>query len=101
MALSKKTSIGIALAVVLLGIAGYMFWMQPADDETVSVTGFGPATEAQATFLTLAGQLETVAFDQNILSDPRFTSLVDIKTAIVPETEGRSDPFAPLPGVRP
>lgn len=101
MALTKKTSIGIALAIVILGIAGYVFWMQPGADSTISVTGVGPTTEAQTTFLTLAGQLETVAFDQTILSDPRFTALIDIKTAIIPENEGRSDPFAPLPGVRP
>lgn len=99
MALSKKTSIIIAAAVVVLGVVAYFLWLRPDTEENVSVDGYGPATEAQATFLTLAAQLEPVAFDASILSDPRFLALVDIKTIILPEEGGRSDPFAPLAGV--
>lgn len=96
MTLPKNISVIAAAVVVILGAVGYYAFM--AGDEEV-ITESGPATEAQATFLTLAGQLESISFDQSVLSDPRFTSLVDIKTAIIPETEGRTDPFAPLPGV--
>lgn len=99
MALSKKKSITIAAAVVVLGLVAYFVWLRPQPVDNVSVAGFGPASEAQATFLTLAAQLQPIAFDASVLSDPRFLSLVDIKTAVLPETSGRSDPFAPLPGV--
>lgn len=98
MALSKKHSISIAAAVVVLGAAGYFFWMQSSAQPNVSVAG--SATIAQATFLTLASQLEPVGFDTTVLSDSRFTSLIDIQTTILPETSGRIDPFAPLPGVK-
>lgn len=98
MALSKKHSISIAAAIVVLGGVAYFFWMQPSEDPNVTVAG--SAGVAQAAFLTLASQLEPVVFDADVLNDPRFTSLVDIQTTILPEAGGRVDPFAPLPGVR-
>lgn len=99
MALSKKTSVTVAAAVVVLGIAAYFFWMRTPAEPNVTISDAGAASVAQATFLTLAARLEPVAFDASILSDERFLSLVDIKTAILPEDSGRNDPFAPLPGV--
>ena len=99
MALSKNTSITVAAAVVVLGVVAYFLWLRPEPEENVSIISFGPAGEAQATFLTLAAQLQPIAFDASVLSEPRFLSLVDIKTVIVPEDAGRTDPFAPLPGV--
>jgi len=100
MALSKKKSIIIAIAVVVLGIVAYFLWLKPSSEENISVVGFGPTGQAQATFLTLAAQLQPIAFDASVLSDVRFLSLVDIKTVIIPESTGRTDPFAPLAGVR-
>lgn len=96
MALSKNTTISIAAGIVVLGVIAYFLWMRPDADPNVSIDGFAPTTEAQAVFLTLARQLEPVSFDGSVLADPRFLSLVDLKTAIVPEPEGRNDPFAPL-----
>lgn len=100
MALSKNTTILIASGIVVLGLAAYFLWMRPADNATITVESTGPAGEAQASFLTLAAQLESVGFDAGILMDPRFVSLIDIKTVIIPEASGRNDPFAPLPGVK-
>lgn len=99
MALSKNTTISIAAGIVVLGIVAYFLWMRPDTQESVTVSGLGPSSQAQATFLTLAAQLEPISFDPRVLSDPRFTALVDIRTLIEPEAEGRVDPFAPLPGV--
>lgn len=99
MALSKKTSVTVAVVVVVLGIAAYFLWMRTPVEPNVTISDAGAASVAQATFLTLAARLEPVAFDASILSDARFLSLVDIKTAILPEESGRNDPFAPLPGV--
>lgn len=99
MALSKKTSVTVAIAVVVLGVAAYFLWMRTPAEPNVTISGTGATSAAQATFLTLASRLEPVAFDASILEDSRFLSLVDIKTAILPEDSGRNDPFAPLPGV--
>ncbi len=99
MAFLKKKSILIALAVVVLGAVAYFVWMRGGDDASITTMSDGPASAAQATFLTLASRLNSVEFDTNVLTDPRFTSLIDIKTAILPEAAGRKDPFAPLSGV--
>ncbi len=98
MAISKNTSILIAAGIVILGVVAYFLWFR-APEATVTVESEGPASQAQATFISLASQLEPVGFDTGILTDSRFTALIDIKTAILPETAGRTDPFAPLPGV--
>lgn len=95
---NKNITFLIAGGIVVLGLVAYFLWMRPQTDETVSVAD-GPASSAQAVFIRLAEQLEPVAFDASVLADPRFTALVDIKTTIVPEPSGRTDPFAPLPGV--
>lgn len=100
MALSKKKSIMLAAGIVILGVVAYVVWLRPQPVENVSIDGLGPANEAQATFLTLAAQLQPIVFDASVLSDPRFLALIDIKTAILPETPGRTDPFGPLSGVR-
>ena len=94
----KNTTLLIAGAIVVLGLVAYFVWMKPSSGEAITITD-GPASGAQAVFLNLANQLEPIAFDARVLSDPRFTGLVDIKTTIVPEAGGRNDPFAPLPGI--
>lgn len=100
MAISKNTTILIASGIVVLGLVAYFLWMRPASQEPITAgDAAGAANEAQATFLTLAAQLDPVGFDTKILEDPRFTALVDIKTVIMPEMSGRPDPFAPIPGV--
>ena len=92
----QNKTVLMAVAIVVLGLVAYFVWLRPDSEETITVTT-GAATGAQAVFIQLAEQLEPVAFDASVLADPRFTSLVDIKTIIVPEESGRTDPFAPLP----
>lgn len=100
MALSKKKTIIIAAVIVVLGLVAYFVWLKPQPVENVSIAGYGPTGQVQASFLTLAAQLQPIAFDATVLTDPRFTALVDIKTVIIPEAAGRTDPFAPLAGVK-
>lgn len=99
MHISRTTITYIAIGIVVLGIIAYFLMGRTSDLPTISVSGVAPTSEAQATFISLAAQLEPISFDGRILSDPRFTALQDIHTSIVPETQGRTDPFAPLAGV--
>ena len=98
MALSRKNIILIALLVlVCAGAAYFLFFQNDPNDALIETEG--PGSEAQATFINLAAQLEPIAFDSRILENQRFMALQDIHTAIVPESSGRSDPFSPLSGV--
>jgi len=83
----------IVAAIVIFAVAGYLLF---GTTETSGVTSVGPATEAELIFLALTDRIDPVAFDSRIVSDPRFVSLQDIRTAIVSEASGRTDPFAPL-----
>jgi hypothetical protein len=53
---------------------------------------------AQVEFQTLVNELQPISFDAKIFSDPEFQALQDLTTPIAPETKGRTDPFAPVPG---
>lgn len=91
----KKNQIGILIAVIVvaLGLVVYFVWLRPVTTPNVSVTEVTTSNIAQETFLALAAQLGPVAFDTSIFSNARFQALVDLKTPILPEPEGRNDPF--------
>ncbi len=90
-------NIGVVVVVGALVLAGisYLFFRNDTPEGVVSIAG-APTSQSEATFVTLAGQLDSIVFNTDILSDPRFTSLRDIHTAVFPEATGRTDPFAPL-----
>lgn len=98
MSISRNTILATALIIVALGGAAYFLFFNGAPTPAIT-TDTGPGSDAQATFINLAAQLEPVAFDSSILSNPRFIALQDIHTAIIPEASGRPDPFSALPGV--
>jgi hypothetical protein len=96
--MSSQTKIVIAVLgiAVILGIVYLVFFNSNSDTTAVSTTGGTPSSPAEVDFLNLSSQVEPITFDTTILNDPRFISLVDIHTAILPEATGRKDPFAPL-----
>ena len=76
----------------------YLF-LGSGDEQAPIVSPQGAAgSVAEIRFSSLAAQLNGLSFETGILSDERFLSLVDIRTAVVPEAAGRADPFAPLAG---
>jgi hypothetical protein len=96
MHISRKNLLTIGCAViVLLGGFYYFFFVAKSSNETV-LTADAPASEAELSFITLVSQLGPVEFDTHILDDQRFKNLVDIRTEVVPEPQGRTDPFGPL-----
>lgn len=92
--MNKQNIIAVAIGAVLLVGAAYLLFLKPPAADTV--TESAPISPAEITFVNLASQLEPLGFDTSILTDPRFVALVDIHTAILPEPQGRHDPFAPL-----
>jgi len=98
MTFSKKNLTTAAIVIIVVGIAAYFLFGRSTNDEIVTAVG-APGSEAEATFLGLASELETVNFIGTIFTDPRFTSLQDIHTSIIQEPIGRRDPFAQLSGM--
>lgn len=99
MKLSKTNKMLIALGVLVVATGVYFLLTGGSNDDDIVMVEEGMATgQAQSVFVDLAAQLDPVAFDTSVLSDPRFLGLQDIHTAIVPEIAGRVDPFASLFG---
>lgn len=92
--MNKNTIIAIAVGIGLLLAAAYFLFVRTPSDAVVTETQ--PTSPAELTFVNLASQLEPLGFDRTILTDPRFTALIDIHTAVIPEQAGRRDPFAPF-----
>jgi hypothetical protein len=90
-----RNVLGGIILLLLIG-AGYWYFFGGSSAPAAPLSETTPASDAAQQFLDLAGELASVSFDTTIFSDPRFTSLVDISTAVIPEVQGRPDPFAPL-----
>lgn len=96
--MTKNNIILGVLGLLLIAAALYLLFGK-SDTSSVISANAGATSVAEQTFLNLTAQINPIAFDASILTDPRFMALQDLKTAIIPESSGRTDPFAPLPGV--
>ena len=88
----------IASLIVAGGIYWYFFTGSPTSDLPLT-SDSGAQTAIQTKFEMLIVELGPISFDTTILSDTRFTALVDLTTPITEEPVGRKDPFAPVSGV--
>jgi hypothetical protein len=85
----------IASLVVAGGLYWYFFTGSPSADLPLS-TALPAQSAAQTRFDTLTSELGPITFNLAILSDPRFTALVDLATPVGEEPIGVKDPFAPI-----
>lgn len=95
----KSNILIIVILVIVLGGGLYWYMTGQSGNDAPLMDITASANPAQTQFQMLVSQLQPISFDTGIFSDPRFTALVDITTPLVPETSGRIDPFAPIPGV--
>lgn len=96
---SRTNVLLIVLGLIVVGAAAYMLLAKGDAAPAVSTTEGGSETESA--FLALTAEIGAITFDTDIFTDPRFATLRDIRTVILPETAGRTDPFAPLQGLAP
>jgi hypothetical protein len=87
----------ISLVIVLGGGIYYFFFFDRAAGPALT-SGAPMASDAELEFMTLVSRLDPIVFDTALLVDPRFVARQDIRTTILPESAGRTDPFAPLSG---
>ncbi len=84
------------VVIGILAFFGYQifFTTPPA---AVSVDGTATSTGIVGQdILTLVEKLKVISIDQSIFSSPLFSSLTDFGQTLVPESVGRSNPFAAL-----
>ena len=96
--MNQKTIIALIIVIVGVAIPGYFLLTSSSkvdtSNEVVSTSDI--SNDAEAQFVTLSAQLVPLSFDTTILTDSRFTSLIDLHTIVLPEAIGRRDPFAPI-----
>ncbi|MEK7060462.1 MAG: hypothetical protein AAB936_00530 [Patescibacteria group bacterium] len=95
-----KSTNTIILVVATLAVAAAAYWYfftGTGNEPPLSITAEN--NETQARFEALVSQLQPITFNTGIFSDPRFMALIDLATPVTPETIGRLDPFAPVPGI--
>lgn len=93
---SNTTLLIVATLIVAAGAYWY-FFTGTGNEPPLATTE--PSSQAQVQFETLVSQLQPISFNTGIFSDARFNALVDIATPVAPESAGRLDPLAPIPGV--
>lgn len=89
----------ILIVITLLAAFGAYWYFFSESGNEPPLTATVAENEAQMQFQILASELQPIAFDTSIFSDPRFVALVDLATPVAPESVGRLDPFSPLSGI--
>lgn len=95
MKLNRTTTILLIALVASLGIMGIVLFNANKTDDAV-LTETEAAGDAEIVFINLASQIDAIRFDTAFFDDPLFASLVDIRMPVIPEEQGRRDPFAAL-----
>lgn len=95
----KSNTVILIVATLIIAAGAYWYFFTGTGNEPPLTATTSFEGGAQAQFQTLVGELQPISFDTGIFSEPSFMALVDLATPITPETIGRPDPFAPVPGV--
>lgn len=96
--MKTNTTILIVVTLFIAGAAYWYFFVGTGNQPPLS-TQSAATSKAQAQFETLVGELQPISFNTSIFSDARFNALVDITAMVTPESSGRPDPLAPIPGI--
>lgn len=93
----KSNSIVLIATALIIALGVFWYYSTRTGNEP-PVTALSAENQAQTHFQALVGELRPISFDTGIFSEPRFMVLVDLATPVSPETVGRLDPFAVVPG---
>lgn len=94
----KTNTIILTVATLVVALGAYWYFFTGTGNEP-PLTAVSTENQALIRFQTLVRELQFVSFNTSIFSDARLMALVDLATPVAPETAGRLDPFAPVPGV--
>ena len=95
----KTNTIILIIATLLVMACAYWYFFTGTGNQPPLTTTATSENPAQTQFQALLSESQSIAFHTDIFSDPNFSALVDLATPVTPETQGRPDPFAIIPGV--
>lgn len=94
----NPNAIPLIIATLVIAAGAYWYFFTGSEDQQ-PLTAVSMDNPAQAEFQVPLGEMQSISFDTEIFSDPRFIVLSDLATQITDEPPGRMDPFASIPGV--
>lgn len=85
----------LAITLVVMSILGFVVYSTLFGEVVIPTNEDGTlAVEVDGKdILILADKLEKVQIKREVFSSPLFTNLVDISTEVLPEDQGRINPF--------
>ena len=83
------------LALVLVLVFGYLiYYFVSSDEGSVSEVVFQPTYQAVGSdILEAADKLRTVSIESSLFAATLFTNLKDFSVSLLPENQGRVNPF--------
>jgi len=97
MKMNSNTLFIILSACIVAAGAFWYLYMNNAPESPLTTSAID--THQKMEFQRLANELP-LTFDSRIFSDPLFLALRDLTIEIAKEPIGRTDPFAPVAGIR-
>ena len=99
---SSKKTVVVIIIIIVVALIAYFYYegTLPATDSTLQVSTASQNGQAVgANVLSLLSQIKSLKIDTTIFTDPAYQTLRDYTVAIPQENVGRSNPFAPIPGM--
>ena len=93
-----SNTILLIVATLIVAAGAYWYFFTGTGNQP-PLTANVQQNEAQMRFKTLVSELGPITFNTDIFSNQNFMALVDLSTPVAPESAGRLDPFAVIPGV--
>lgn len=98
---SSKKPLIIVIAIVVIAALGYFYYSgsTPSTSGTLISSANANDQAVGAQVLGILNQVKTLRIDTALFSDPGYQTLRDHTVPIPPQNVGRTNPFAPIPGV--
>ncbi len=96
-------SIIIIVGIIIVALIAYFYYegSKPAANSVlVSSAADIDAQQVGVRVLNLLNQIQSLRIDTTLFSDPSYQTLRDYSVAIPQQNVGRSNPFAPIPGMQ-
>ena len=96
----SKKNLYITAGVIAAAVLGYYaFFSTPSADNSALLQQESGDIVIGTQVLSLLNQIQSLHIDTALFQSAAFRSLQDYSVAIPPQTVGRPNPFAPLPGI--
>ncbi|MBU6388695.1 hypothetical protein KGQ72_02400 [Patescibacteria group bacterium] len=97
--MQSNNTVIIIIVTLIVAAGAYWYFFTGTGNQPPLTAGAPEQNSAQTKFKVLVSELQPITFDTSIFSEPSFMALSDLATPVAPETLGRLDPFAGIPGV--